>query len=201
MSLKNHKGINTACNGEVCFFEVFQLWRKTLFSKIFWHTQCWTVWPFDFHLKKTVDSITVDSITVKCFFFLYHKDKLFWQLLFHCSSSWLLLIQIMGSSGTSNAIMLSGDTHSPCHKMMIIWSTIGSMPSHYNTMHLSLLSKLFWSGGSQTGVLVPPKREKVVFDGFHNFQSPIFGAKYFPCVRFDDKLPFSKKKKWTLNIE
>ena len=100
----------------------------------------------------------------------------------------------MGSSGTSNAIMLSGDTHSPCHKMMIIWSTIGSMPGHYNTMHISLLSKLFWSGGSQTGVLVPPKREKVVFDGFPNFQSPIFGAKYFPCVRFDDKLPFSKKK-------
>ena len=50
----------------------------------------------------------------------------------------------MGSSGTSNVIMLSGDTHSPCHKMIIIWLTIGSMPSHYNTMYISLLSKLFW---------------------------------------------------------
>ena len=50
----------------------------------------------------------------------------------------------MGSSGTSNVIMLSGDTHSPCHKMIIIWLTIGSMPSHYNTMHIYLLSKLFW---------------------------------------------------------
>ena len=132
------------------FFEAFLLWRKNIvFKNLQSHTvlNSLAIWLSS---KKTVD-----SITVKCFFFLYHKDKLFWQLLFHCSSSWLLLIQIMGSSGTSNAIMLSGDTHSPCHKMMIIWSTIGSMPSHYNTMHLSLSSKHFWSGGAKTGVLVP----------------------------------------------
>ena len=128
------------------FFEAFLLWRKNIvFKNLQSHTvlNSLAIW-----LSSKKNSWLHHC---KMFFFLYHKDKLFWQLLFHCSSSWLLLIQIMGSSGTSNAIMLSDDTHSPCHKMMIIWSTIGSMPSHYNTMHLSLLSKLFWSGGSCIG--------------------------------------------------